>query len=263
MAKFRMSRLAVVLILFLLQAGASRGEVLLPTQVVHRASVLPKVDGVLSEDEWRDAAILEGFQPATNASGVSLAGKKTRVRLLWTPAFLYVAFECEDADVYCTGTLGNDAELYKEDVCEVFLDGVGDGRQFIELQVSPAGAHFDNLFVYSCEVESGEDGRILPHLIATQRWSFPEWSMKGLETAAGRTEDGWCAELAIPAPDIVKRKGEKQFSAGGTIRANFVRYDHEPAADGGRSLIQQSWVPVLLGNPHNSPARMGALRLLP
>lgn len=42
-----MSRLAVVLILFLLQAGASRGEVLLPTQVVHRASVLPKVDGVL------------------------------------------------------------------------------------------------------------------------------------------------------------------------------------------------------------------------
>lgn len=57
----------MVLILFLLQAGASRGEVLLPTQVVHRASVLPKVDGVLSEDEWRDAAILEGFQPATNA----------------------------------------------------------------------------------------------------------------------------------------------------------------------------------------------------
>jgi len=42
-----------------------------------------------------------------------------------------------------------------------------------------------------------------------------------------------------------------------------VRYDDDPIEEGSdqRRLIQQNWSPVVYGNPHNSPALFGILKL--
>jgi hypothetical protein len=157
--------------------------------------------------------------------------------------------------VFCTGTKRHDDLLYEEDVCEVFIDGFGDGRQFIEIQVNPDGVNLDLMYVFTKAAEYTPEGRLTQRLCDTDRWKFLEWDLPGLRTAARRTAIGWSAELAIPAAPIMKRRGSAKFYPT-TIRANFVRYDWE-----NKTLHQQSWSAEALGNPHNSPARMGYLHL--
>ena len=210
------------------------------------------------------AARIDGLRPALDAVPDAPDPQPTAVRVLWNENFLYVAFDCVDDEVFHTGTLRHDADLYKEDVVEVFLDGRGDGRQFVELQVAPDGTNLDLMYVYSADVRPGADGRIDAAIIRSDRWGFREWEMDGLRTAARRTPSGWSAELAIPAAPVVRRLGLSSLEAGLSLRAHFVRYDHLYPKDGGDYvLIQQTWNPVLTGNPHNSPFQMGTLLLLP
>ena len=59
----------------------------------------------------------------------------------------------------------------------------------------------------------------------------------------------------------MKRRGTSVFEPG-EIRAQFMRYDHVPVEEkASRRLIQQNWSPVIHGNPHNTPSRMGRLNL--
>lgn len=235
----------------------------LPSVTVPRAQTAPVLDGTLSPGEWSGAAVVEEFCPAIGTSAEPLRGRETRVYLRWAPEALYVAFDCVDDEVYCVPGHVHDDALHEEDVCEVFIDGVGDARQYVELQVSPDGICYDSMFVYSTEPRSDANGRVEGEMIARHRWSFPEWNIKGLRAAAARTGRGWSAELAIPPRSIVRRLGEKQFQPEMRLRVLFVRYDHVPRADGERDLIHQAWTPILHGNPHNSPARMGSLILAP
>ncbi len=195
------------------------------------------------------------------AESTNLEGKDTRIRLKWSPDFLYVAFVCTDNDVFCTRTRGHDEDLHNEDVCEIFIDGTGDSRQFIEIQTAPSGENLDKIYVYSADVSSGPDGRVLEPIRSRDCWGFLEWDMEGLVTAASTNSAGWCAEMAIPAKFVVKRRGASQFSSGMELRANFVRYDHDMQPSGKRNFVQQNWFPVIVGNPHNSPACMGRLIL--
>ena len=247
------------------EASHTQGTV--PDLDVPRAVVAPVIDGSLSDTVWSGAALVPALHPAWKAEDRQLAIPPTTVRVLWDADFLYVAFECEDRDITCSGTLGHDDLLYKEDVCEVFLDGMGDGLQFVELQVNPEGVNLDLMYLFTRALQYTPEMRLTPELCERDRWKFLEWEMKGLRTAGatirrdGRTA-GWCVEMAIPAEAIMKRRGRDRFFAT-TIRANLVRYDWtESPVPGERELLQQTWSPVLQGNPHNSPGRMGRLRLL-
>ena len=239
----------------------------IPTLTVPRAATAPVIDGSLTDAVWETAAVIPALLPAWRAQGRQLAMLPTTVRVLWDEHFLYVGFECTDDDIYCTGTLKHDDLLYREDVCEVFLDGVGDGRQFVELQANPDGTNLDLMYVFTKEAAYTSEMRLTPELCTRDRWQFLEWEMKGLRTAGKRIlQDGkvtgWSVAMAIPAEPIMKRKGSAVFIPT-EIRANFIRYDHPLSQKAGqRDLVQMNWSPVLLGNPHNSPARMGRLDLV-
>ncbi|MCG3147894.1 MAG: hypothetical protein PCFJNLEI_01335 [Verrucomicrobiae bacterium] len=224
----------------------------LPALAVPRSPTPPVIDGNLGDECWQRAAVIPSLLPAYQHT---VPPQPTTVRVLWDAKNLYFSFDCVDADVFCTGTKRHDDALYEEDVCEVFIDGFGDGRQFIEIQVNPAGVNLDLMYLFTKAAEYTPEMRFTPQLCDTDRWKFLEWDLPGLRTAARRTATGWSAELAIPAPPIMKRLGRTDFFST-TIRANFVRYDWA-----GKELQQQSWSTVLLGNPHNSPARMGHLHL--
>ncbi|MFA4944825.1 MAG: carbohydrate-binding family 9-like protein [Lentisphaeria bacterium] len=250
--------------------GATAGKPLgVPELDVPQAAAAPVIDGRLDDLCWRGAAVIPGLKPAR---GEDTQGKiariPTTVRVLWDAEFLYVGFECVDAEVYTSGSLRHDADLYKEDVCEVFLDGKGDGRQQVEIQVAPSGVNTDVLYVYSGEPEHTPEWRLTPKFVERERWLLREWEMAGLRTAGARLQRegkaaGWSVELAIPAAAVVKRLGLKQFEPL-EIRANFMRYDWQPdPATGERRILHMNWAPVLFGCPHISPAAMGRLRLRP
>lgn len=233
----------------------------LPVLAVPKVAEPPQIDGETSDEAWRSAAVLSSLQPAANAGPADRTVPSTVVRVLWDDTHLHIAFDCVDGEVYRTGTLRHDDDLYKEDVVEVFLDGVGDGRQFVEMQVAPDGTNLDLMYVMSADVELAADLRVKPDLLCRERWGFREWEMTGLRTAARQTPDGWSAELSIPAADVMRRRGSPVYVPG-EVRAQFVRYDHVPKDNAeGRRILQQTWVPVLHGNPHNTPALMGSLML--
>lgn len=239
-----------------------------PSLQVPRATTPPAIDGRLDDEPWRGAATIAGLLPSRGEdTAARIAKTPTTVRVLWDPGYLYVAFECVDDAVYTTGDSRPRDQIYREDVCEVFLDGVGDGRQYLEVQSSPAGRNFDVLYLYSREPEYTPQMRLTEEFCRADRWKFPGWEVKGLRTAGRKLvrrgkEVGWTVEIAIPAGPIMKRRGREGFFPT-EIRANFVRYDWPPSdSDGKRELLQQNWSPVLLGCPHISPSRMGRLNLV-
>lgn len=233
------------------------GEV--PALTVPYTATAPVIDGMLDDPAWAAAATIDGLQPAL---GLAPAPGATAVRVLWDEQYLYVGFVCTDAEVFAREGHRHDDLLYKEDVCEVFLDGFGDGRQFVEIQVNPYGVNMDMMYLFTREAAYTPELRLLPEICARDRWGFLEWNLEGLRTAARKTATGWTAEFAIPAPVIMKRKGCNTFCPT-ELRAHFMRYDWiARPGSAERDLHQQNWSAVLLGNPHNSPGRMGRLNLV-
>ena len=229
-----------------------------PVLDVPRASVPPSLD---SDAGWSRAAVVPRLAVSLGDGGRGLSAKATEVRLLWDERDLYVRFVCADDDLYLP-VMGRDAELYRGDVAEVFLDPVGDGRQVFEIEGNAAGDLFDQLIAVTApKMESRPDGRLLDRVVERDFWAVPEWNMEGLRWAGRRTSQGWTVAFAIPARAALRRLGRDRFAPGDALRAHLMRYDY--GAGEPRRLLAMNWAPVQYGCPHISPAAMGTLRLLP
>jgi hypothetical protein len=66
----------------------------------------------------------------------------TRFRALWTPATLYVRFDADDTSPWFTKHR-RDANLWEEEVVEIFIDPAGRGADYYELEISPANVVCD------------------------------------------------------------------------------------------------------------------------
>ena len=229
------------------------------------ARTAPKLDGSPEDPAWTEAAAIPGLELSLGNAAKGLKPVPTAVRLLWDDSYLYVRFLCEDSEMFVPHT-GRDANHYEGDVAEVFLDPVGDQRQYFELQVSPDNGVLDQLILVTGEP------RISPSLAfdwgfsSREVWFWLEWTMDGLRTATGRLQQdgrpaGWVADLGIPAKPTLRRLGAQRFSPEMALRINFLRYDRPALPDGSRAFIATNWAPVLYGCPHVSPAAMGKIVL--
>ena len=170
-----------------------------------------------------------------------------------------------DDDIYGPFGAQPNAPHFKGDTCEIFIDPVGDGGQWLELQLSPDNGVFSKLFLVTApNDQTAPDGTYAPEL-GPNVWEFEGWSLEGLQTATGRFNGGqgagWIADFALPAASLLKRLGRKEF-APMTMRANLLRYDWPQGEQGKRALVSTNWAPVKLGRPHRSPAAMGFLELV-
>lgn len=228
--------------------------------VVAVSAVAPRVTAEANDPAWEAAtqipSLLLALGLAPEPGDVS-----TRVRLCWDAAHIYVRFEADDRELYAP-VRGRDKELYRGDVVEVFLDPVGDGKQVIEVQVSPHNDVFDQVILLTADAESNTNARLKQDVLSRDFWAFPSWNCDGLRTAASFGADGsWIVDIAIPATSVLRRTGKTTFSDGLALRANFIRYDWVPENDT-RTLRAFNWLPVVHGCPHISPRAMGALRLV-
>lgn len=234
-----------------------------PKLSVPHTAAFPTIDGELNDSVWKNAGVIKGLKPCLEGKYQAKIDKvPTEVKVSWTEDFLFIAFKCIDNDIVSTFTKHDDL-LYKEDVCEVFLDPKGDGRQYMEFQVSPNNIVLDNMFVLSAEPKYTKNLRFVPGF--TDCWNFMEWNLDGLKTAtAPLMKDGkkigWTTEIAVPAKILAKRYGKNNLFPM-TMRANFMRYDWQPNKKGKRSMVHMNWSPVQHGCPHISPAAMGYLVL--
>jgi len=186
----------------------------LPSLEVPRAGGAIRPDGRLDETDWKRAA---RTGPLGRPSGRGKPKAQTEARLLWDDTHLYVAFECRDEDVWSTLT-ERDANLWEQEVVEVFLDPDGDGKTYAELQVSPAGVLFDASFE-----------RHRSDLAKARLWDSGAGHGVQVDGTLNAREDrdrAWTAELAIPwaklpaVPHLPPRPGDE-------LRANLFRLDRQ------------------------------------
>jgi Carbohydrate family 9 binding domain-like len=114
----------------------------LPTYRAGRAHGPIAIDGRLDEPAWASAPPVDLVETLTGRR----PRYRTRARVLWDDEALYVAFECADDEVWVRPGRKDDDPIYEDEVVEVFLDPGGAGRDYVELEVSPANVRFDARF---------------------------------------------------------------------------------------------------------------------
>jgi len=238
-----------------------------PQIEVPLAAIKPRLDASVDDPAWESAATIAqlGYGGRRTEHPESIP-PRTQVRLLWDAEFLYVRFDSDNPEPRSPHGVTRNAKHHEGDVVEVFLDPRGDGRQYFEVQVNPAGGVLDVIHFVSTDAPPTRN-LTLPRDQWREHWSYLDWIMPGLITASRIHSQAdqpgrWVVDIAIPAEVVLARDGVKRFTPM-KLRANFLRLEqHGDATTAAPTrFIGLNWAPTLLGLPHRSPAAMGYLKL--
>jgi len=159
-----------------------------------RTSQPPKIDGRLDDRIWSVVPPLDLAHTFLTHSG--RPEYRTTARVCWDAQNLYLAFECEDPDIW-SDLRNRDDFLWEGEVVEFYIDPDGDGKFYKEFEVNPRNALID------LNIER-LTGRGVP-LEDVKR--FVKWNAAGIRTAVtvdgtpdNRTDQDrrWCVEVAVP-----------------------------------------------------------------
>ncbi|HEV8322434.1 MAG TPA: carbohydrate-binding family 9-like protein [Myxococcota bacterium] len=209
--------------------------------VVPRAAAPPVVDGLLDDPAWAAAATTGPFTDTMTGGETSPA---TSARLLWHESGLYVAFDCADEDVHSSFSARDDP-IYKEEAVEVFLDGDGDGEDYVELQSNPGGVIFDSFLP---RYRANQNGWTSGMVVGTH--------VDGTYNVPGDVDRGWTVEMMIPWSAVADAPHAPPLP-GDVWRANLFRLEMPPGASTNRG---SAWSPPLVGDFH-ALWRFGELEL--
>lgn len=154
-----------------------------------RVSVSPRIDGVLNDEAWQQAAVIDDFVQQEPAEG-DPATERTVVRLIYDEGALYVgveAFDSEPNGVIATEKRRDSKRLLDEDNFQIILDTFHDRRSGYMFVTSPLGAKLEQQV--AAEGEGGFGGNSSNINV---NWDGV-W-----DVATSVTADGWVAEIAIP-----------------------------------------------------------------
>jgi hypothetical protein len=216
-----MKRAAIVCLLLLAQAGASRNPFeLLPfaprQAIAYRTSGRLAIDGRLDEPSWMAAPWSDAF--------VDIEGDRrpkprllTRVKMLWDDEFFYVGADLEEPDLWGTFT-ERESIIFHENDFEVFIDPDGDTHEYYELEINALNTVWDLMLV-----RPYRDGGP----------AINGWDISGLKTGVeirgtlnrpGDKDEGWSVEIAMPWK-ILKEAAPRQQrpEPGDQWRVNFSR----------------------------------------
>ncbi len=188
-----------------------------------------EIDGDLTDGGWALAVTADLNDAATGDA----PERPTRLSLAWTPEYLFVAFACRDDGPTNARLTVRDANLWEEEVVEVFIDANDDQRTYYELEWNPLNTLFD-AFVINHD----------------KHWLLRDWTMAGIQHAVKRGKDGWAVEIAMPMAEFGEA-AQLPPSVGDVWRANFYRIDRSPSATG-REMT--AWSTIGRYNFHASDA---------
>jgi len=173
----------------------SRGELRVAPPRLELVDV--RVDGVLDEAVWGEAAVLSGFTQFAPAEGIP-ASQPTEVRVWYGPDALYFgvkAFDSDPGGIRSTLT-ERDRNVTDDDWVRITLDTFNDNSQGYVFYVNPRGVQADGLWVEGAEAQHGPPIDFNPDFL---------W-----ESGARVTGEGWVAELRIPFGSLRFRSAAEQ-----------------------------------------------------
>ena len=214
--------------------------------IATRASAAPVIDGVLDDPVWRSA---QSTAPFARIDPDKADGKtqRTAAKLAWDDDALYIAWECEDTDVWSALT-EFDSDVWTEEAVEAFIDPDGDGRDYREIDTNPLGTVVD-LSIAEVRDNAPTD------IPAAQKWNATGLRIKtvvnGTVNDRNDRDKGWTCEAAIPwanfagvgPPSLPPRVGD-------SWRIQLLRIDR-PSGD---QIQLYTWSPA---EAFHQPSRFG------
>jgi hypothetical protein len=177
-----------------------------------RLEGVDKVDGVLDEPMWRNAALLTGFSQFTPVDGVP-AGDSTEVLVWYSATALHIGVRAFDASGEVHATLATRDRIFNDDNIQMYLSTFNDGRQAMFFAANPLGIQGDGALNESGGLNCGMMG-----CGAATRQS-PDLSQDFVWDSKGRvTAQGYEVEIRIPFKSIRFQAGKTQ-----TWGINFLR----------------------------------------
>ena len=108
----------------------------------------------------------------------------------------------------------------RDDLIEIFIDPVGQGRNYLELGASAAG------FYYSLRIPQAVDGRVQPQPLPLQDIALATHFNGTLNDASDR-DISWSIEVKIPLADIALASGAPlSFTTAWRLGLFRIDYDH-------------------------------------
>lgn len=175
-----------------------------------------EVDGTGSASQWQQTNWI--LIPSRHESSTPL---ETRAKVLYSEKGIYFLFECEDSKL--TATLTEDfADLYNEDVVEVFLWTDENYPIYFEYEISPLNYE---LPIIVPNLENEFFGWLPWHYKGEKRTRHAT-SVEGGKKESGASISKWVAEFFIPYA-LLKPLQNVPPQKGTTWRANMYRIDYD------------------------------------
>jgi hypothetical protein len=203
-----------------------------------------KVDGKLNEHDWKQAVLISDFEDIEGASKPK-PSFSTTVKMMWDSQYLYIGAVLEEPHLW--GTLKkHDDIIYRDHDFEVFIDPMGDGEQYFEIEINVLGTIMD-LFMNKPYKKGGTFDM--------------EWNTTGIQSKViangtinnnSDIDSSWTVEMAIPFTAISRNNRIASPSTTNPSRINFSRVQWTLEPDGKtyrkklnenkRTISEHNWV---------------------
>jgi len=182
-------RVSAVLLLFATRLAFAQAPAPLP---IPRTSASISVDGDLSDEGWKGAAVIDKFYETSPGDNIP-AKVATTALITYDSRYFYIGIRADDPEPQRIRApfVDRDGVIGTDDNIAIFLDTRNDKRSAIELRVNPRGIQADGIFN---DANRNED-------------FAPDFYY---DTAAQITKEGWQAELRIPFSSLRYGSAEPQ-----------------------------------------------------
>jgi hypothetical protein len=216
--------LGFVILVPLQAQGPSNREVYTATAV--RVEKGPSIDGILDDEIWQSALILDQFTQQEPQEGQP-ASERTEVLILYDARNLYIGLRAFDSDpdgIIATEMRRDSARLLEEDSFQIIVDTFNDYRSGYMFVTNPLGARL--------EQQISEEGEGFARGLTSN--INRDWN--GVwHVSTHRDEQGWTAEIVIPTTTIRFQQADVQ-----SWGINFMRNIR-------RKNEQVFWAPIPKG----------------
>ncbi len=215
---------------------------------VKKASEAITVDGTLKEALWKGAFATAGKFYTTDGKPVPHP-EGAQVAMTWDDEKLYLAFDITDTDLSSPydkrdSTLWSGGKNRASDEVEFFFDPDADGKDYLELQISPKNVVFDAKFD-SYRKPRWQDA------ISFNMELEHEVTVKGTVNDTN-PDEGYTVEVAIPWKELPGM--DKAPTSEDIFKVNFFRLSNS-------GTWALAWAPV--GGDFHDMALAGIVRFVP
>jgi len=104
---------------------------------------IPEIDGVLDEEVWQSARIIDQFTQQEPNEGAP-ATERTEVRIIYAEAWLFIGVEAYDSGELVATEMRRDSDrILEEDNFQVIIDTFNDSRSGYMFVTNPLGAKLE------------------------------------------------------------------------------------------------------------------------